>query len=58
MPNALNALIRLQAEIVHCRRVAAEMPFETAAKILFQAADEAEARAREIDATPGFQRGK
>jgi hypothetical protein len=49
MPKALDALIRLQAEIARCRRVARETPFETAAKILFRLADEAEARAREID---------
>ena len=42
-------MIRLQAEIAHCRRVARETSFETAAKILFRLADEAEARAREID---------
>jgi hypothetical protein len=49
MPKALDALIRLQAAIVHCRRIARETPFETAAKILFRLADEVEARAREID---------
>jgi hypothetical protein len=49
MGETSNCLIEIQAEVIACRRLAAELSDPKSARRLYELADEIERRAREVD---------